>query len=106
MPRILLATATLLALCACNATGQGAPAPVQATKPPSEPAADQCGAGKLGGYVNQLPTSEVMAAIERTVGQHRIRTIRPGDVVTMDFSADRLNIEVGEDGRIKRFRCG
>ena len=34
------------------------------------------------------------------------RAINPGDMVTQDFRPDRLNIEIGEDGRIKQFRCG
>jgi hypothetical protein len=105
MLRILFTATALLSLCACNA-GHSSPAPVEAKKPPPEPAADQCGAGKLGDYVNQLPTGEVMAGIARTVGQRRIRTIHPGDIITMDFIAERLNVEIGEDGRIKRFRCG
>jgi hypothetical protein len=104
MLRILLVAAALLPLSGCAAAGEGSPAPVEATPP--EPAADQCGAGKLGDYLNLLPTSDAMARIEQTIGHHRIRTIRPGDAVTMDFSAGRLNIELGEDGRIKRFRCG
>lgn len=79
--------------------------------PPSDssepkPAADECGAGKLGSYLNQLPTAEVMAKVRQTIGHDRIRTIRPGDAVTMDYRPDRLNNELGEDGRIKRLRCG
>lgn len=76
------------------------------TRPSPEPAADECGADKLGSYVNQLPTSDAMAKIRAAVGHDRIRTIRPGDVVTMDLRPDRLNIEIGPDGRIKLFRCG
>jgi len=74
--------------------------------PPLETDADQCGAGKLGAYLGQLPASDAMDRIRAEVGERPIRTIRPGEAVTMDFAPARLNIEVGEDGRIKRFRCG
>jgi len=33
------------------------------------------------------------------------RVINPGDAVTMDFRADRLNIEVGVNGRIDKIGC-
>jgi hypothetical protein len=134
MPRacsILVAGIAALALAACGRSDRQAPAPAESLVPlPSrqpappvpvpetnatehgrarssaKPVADECGADKLGGYLNLLPTSEAMDKIRRTVGHDRIRTINPGDVVTMDLRPDRLNIEVGEDGRIKLFRCG
>jgi hypothetical protein len=91
----------LLAGCVPNA-----PPPAPEPLPPSDTAADQCGAGKLGRYLNLLPTSDAMSDIRAAVGERPIRTIRPGDAVTMDFAPGRLNMELGGDGRIKRFRCG
>lgn len=82
------------------------PGPGTTTRPSPEPADSECGAEKLGDYVNQLPSTEAMARIQTAVGHDRIRTIRPGDAVTMDFRPDRLNVEIGPDGRIKLFRCG
>jgi hypothetical protein len=89
------------------ATGTpGTDAAATASPPASpEPEADACGAGKLGRYLNLLPTSDAMDAIRKAVGHERIRAINPGDAVTMDMRPDRLNIEIGEDGRIKHFRC-
>ena len=65
-----------------------------------------CGADRLARWLNVLPSDDVKAQIAAAVGERRIRYIGPGDVVTMDFSPSRLNVELGEDGRIKRFRCG
>ncbi|MBV1687423.1 hypothetical protein KRR38_06960 [Novosphingobium sp. G106] len=84
-------------------TAQPAP-PSESAKP--EPAADECGASKLGSYMGQAAAADTMVKIKQTIGHERIRTINPGDAVTMDFRPDRLNVEVGEDGRIKRLRCG
>jgi len=53
-----------------------------------------------------LPTNDVKAEIAATVGERPIRYYTQGDPITMDFSAARLNVELGEDGRIKVFRCG
>ena len=72
----------------------------------AEPAVDECGADKLARWLNLLPTSDVKDAIQKAVGHDRIRYIEPGAVVTMDLRPDRLNVEIGVDGRIKLFRCG
>lgn len=127
-PLVLLAGVAALALGGCGKADDGTPASPQSaqpqplppelpgpatqapepgvTRPSPEPAADECGADKLGQFLNLLPTSDAMAKIEQAVGHRRIRTIKPGDVVTMEFRAERLNLEIGVDGRIKRFRCG
>jgi hypothetical protein len=68
--------------------------------------ATDCGAEKVGKWLNTLPTADVKADIARTVGERPIRYYTQGDPVTMDFSPARLNVELGADGRIKLFRCG
>ena len=65
----------------------------------NEPDPAECGADKLDHWLNVLPTETVRADIREAVGHDRIRYIAPGDVVTMDFRPDRLNVETGEDGR-------
>ncbi|MEI2808282.1 I78 family peptidase inhibitor [Albidovulum sp.] len=35
-----------------------------------------------------------------------VRVIAPGQAVTMDYSASRLNLETDASGRIIRFHCG
>ena len=72
----------------------------------NEPDAAECGADKLDRWLNVLPSNDVKAEIREAVGHNRIRYIAPGDMVTMDFRPDRLNVETGADGRIKLFRCG
>lgn len=77
-----------------------------ALPPPTHAASDFCGAQSLGQWINALPTSDVRNAIASRVGERVIRTYTAGDPLTMDFSAVRLNVELGSDGRIKRFWCG
>lgn len=114
-----------LPLAACGPADRQAPAPTESlvplpsaqpappgptteasSSPAVTPEGDECGASKLGKYLNQLPTTDAMDGIRDTIGHDRIRAINPGDMVTQDFRPDRLNIEIGEDGRIKHFRCG
>lgn len=118
---LLLIGAASLTLAACTQPEAKTPTPAPAVTPvpspttqpapPSEsakpePAADECGASKLGSYLGPAAAADTMAKIRQTIGHDRIRTINPGDAVTMDFRPDRLNVEVGDDDRIKRLRCG
>ncbi len=54
---------------------------------------------------------------QRLVGMHHddllririlgpVRVIRPGDIVTMDFRSNRLNISLDANGRVTRVYCG
>ena len=129
MPRFVLPAAVLiLALGACEPGGEpttpetDAPAASPSPEPravPSqpgetaspalneeEPTAEECGADRLGRWLNVLPTRTVKDEIAATVGERPNRYYTQGDPITMDFSPARLNVEVGEDGRIKLFRCG
>ena len=103
----LIAPAALgaVVLGACSAATK--PAPAASTEAPAPVAsdADQCGAGKLGAFIGKTPSDETIAAIRALAAPERIRVIRPGQAVTMDYRPDRLNIDVGEDGLIKRFHC-
>ncbi|MDB5724104.1 MAG: hypothetical protein JWQ16_858 [Novosphingobium sp.] len=75
-------------------------------EPALPPAADECGAAGLSRYLNVVPSGDMKSAIASAIGDRTIRYIAPGDAVTMDFVASRVNAELGDDGRITRFRCG
>lgn len=85
-----------------EAPGEGA----SPTLNENEPAAEECGADRLGEYLNVLPSEDIRTAIAEAVGHDRIRYIEPGQPVTADLRPDRLNVETGADGRIQLFRCG
>ena len=86
-----LALVPLLALAAC----------VQpAAAPPAQPDTDLCKASALQGLVGQpksVLTTMLLPAGTRVIG--------PGDAVTMDFRPDRMNVEIGADGRIAKIGC-
>ena len=68
---------------------------------------DTCGADKVSErWLNALPTADAKSAIAKAVGERPVRYYGQGDAITMDFSPQRLNVELGKDGRIKLFRCG
>lgn len=82
-----------------------------AQTPPPEPAAPppamepNCGAGMLDAYVGRKGSDDVVAAIREWRGEHPVRVLKPGSIMTMDYRPDRLNMELTEDGTIKRFYC-
>ena len=90
-PKTLAAVALALALAGCVAEE---PAPVL-------PSDDACGAPGLQGLVGQ-PRS--VLATMTFAGP--VRVIEPGMAVTMDYSPNRLNIELDAGGRITRVTCG
>lgn len=83
-----------LALAACKPEAE---APVAGGVPPD----DACGAAALQGLIGQ-PAS-VLAAM--TFGP-ATRVLRPGMAVTMDYSPERLNIELDAAETIIRVSCG
>jgi hypothetical protein len=53
------------------------------------------------------PGSAVLAAQALDLSGARIvRWMHPGDMVTMDFRADRLNIKLTRDNVVRTFACG
>lgn len=97
------ALTALLLLAGC--AGSAGPCNIPA-EPALQPASAECGAAGLSRYLNVSPTGEMKSAIASAAGDRPIRYIAPGDAVTMDFVPARLNVELGDDGRIVRFRCG
>ncbi len=69
--------------------------------PPDMSMPDTCLADGSQGLVGQ-PES-VLAAMTFVQGT---RIFRTGDALTMDFSPERLNIEIGQDGTIVTVFCG
>lgn len=65
-----------------------------------------CNAEGLSDLVGRPATQELGAEALRRSGSKTLRWIRPGDVVTMDYREDRLNVHLDEAGRVERLRCG
>ncbi len=69
---------------------------------PADPAAtDTCNMAQYAALVGKPSSDAGVPAASTTV-----RIIKPGDQVTMDFQAARLNIEVDAAGNISGVRCG
>jgi len=79
-------------------------APVQAQMP--VPAATPCGAEKVAGLIGKKRSPALERRVQALSGAARTRWIRPGMMVTMDYSETRLNVRVDVRGRIVSVNCG
>jgi len=112
----------LFALVACTAprdpdvagaAGDQAPtAPVEsappADAPPAAPppTAQACDADAANGAIGKAATTEVLEQARTAAGAAVARTLAPGQVVTMEFRGDRLNLMVDEANVVTGVRCG
>lgn len=92
------AMASLLLLAAC-ASGE-APGAITPQNAEEATAQDTCGMARF----NHLIGTQA-SAIDQSTLPPRTRVITPDMMVTMDFSAERLNVIVGTDGRVGSLRC-
>lgn len=79
--------------------------------PPPAPAAaaaggSMCNAEAVRWAIGREPTQDVVERARVESGSSTVRVIRPGDVVTMDYRADRLNLDVNANNAITGARCG
>ena len=84
--------------------GPAAEAPITPEQPPavdpSNSSTDECGALQHQAMIGK-PITEPGVPAEGP----NVRYIRPNTQVTMDFRADRLNIDIDAGGMITGFRC-
>jgi hypothetical protein len=73
---------------------------------PSPPYTGQCDASKATWAIGQAPTADVVERIRVETGSRVARVIKPGQAVTMDYSADRVNVNINERGAIAGLTCG
>lgn len=77
----------------------------QQTAPVAIPATGGCKAESVQRFVGQ-PADAVQAEALRLSGARVVRRYATGDMLTMDYRADRLNIETDASGRVVRLTCG
>ena len=79
---------------------------VPATGPTGAPLGGTCDAAPAQSFVGQNNTAKVVEAARVRSGALMVRVLRPGQMVTKEFDAQRLNLEVNAAGRIIAVRCG
>ena len=120
-----LALAGLFALSACATPSQEPPAAEDSADafaaPPPPPAMDEPGTtepatnedaamtcdAKAGQWaVGNVADEALVARVKADTGSDRVRVIKPGMMVTMDYREDRVNLDVDKDNKVLTVRCG
>ena len=65
------------------------------------PEDDTCNAAPRAALIGEDAT-----ALERVLIMEKVRVLRPGDAMTMDYWPDRINFMIDGDNRIARITCG
>ena len=65
-----------------------------------------CNAAKAQALIGRARSAKLGTEALRLSGAGTLRWLRPGDIVTMEYREDRLNIELDSKGRVKAVRCG
>ena len=97
MRSFILPLALLLSACASAAP----PLP-----PGGSPSGYLCRQQPFEQFIGQAATSEVGRELLRASGARTIRWVRPGMMVTMEFSPERLTVRLASNDRIVAANCG
>lgn len=93
----------LLAALALAGSGCSYGPPPQSTPPP---AAGACNAAAAQGLVGRASSSSLAEEARRLSGARMWRWLRPGQIVTMEYRADRLNLYLDAQDKVERITCG
>ena len=92
----LLITALMLAGCSTQ--------PPQSTPPP--PVEGGCNAAPAQHLIGRPSSAALAEEAQRLTGAGTWRWLRPGQIVTMEYRADRLNLHLDARDRVDRINCG
>lgn len=121
----LLGTTVLLAACSQPST-PGAPEPgtsTPATTPPAAPVASapatpppadddpavppaSCDATRAQWAIGQSLDEALLERARVDAGAGQVRSLKPDQVVTMEFNGERLNVDLDAAGNVTGVRCG
>ncbi len=97
MSRSMLALLPTILLAACAATPPTGSAPT---------AAGQCNADAAQKHLGHAASAAMVEAARKDAGADSVRTLKPGQMVTMEYLAGRLNLYLDDAGKIERIGCG
>ncbi len=96
MSRIaFLLPALLLSACASVSAQE---APVTGT--------GECSNEGLDRFVGQQRSAQLEADLRKASGANVVQFIGPDELVTMEFRADRLRVQLDASGKVQSARCG
>ena len=70
------------------------------------PAMEGCDVSDVKPLIGQVYDEALAARAKEITGAAQVRVIRPGQMVSMDFREDRLNLELDADEKVIKATCG
>lgn len=98
----------LLALAGCS-TGTGSTSAEPAANMPAPAAAaggGRCDSDLARFAVGQTASSTLLQQAQQRSGAQTARILRPGDIMTLEYRSERLNLNVDAQGVVARVNCG
>lgn len=96
----VLSAAIVMAACTMESSK-----PEQSATPPASESAS-CDAAKASFAVGKPYSDEIAQRARQASGARTVRALRPGQVVTMEYLHDRLNLKLDAADRIEGAHCG
>ncbi|CAN7495643.1 I78 family peptidase inhibitor [Polaromonas sp. LjRoot131] len=93
----LATTSLLMSACGTAPAGQA---------PDPAPVSSRCNAAPAQFAMGRNVDAALENEARTRAGAKTVRTLRPNQVVTMEFNAERLNLTVDGAGRVTRVSCG
>jgi hypothetical protein len=93
----LAASSVLMSACGTPATGQ---------EPAPAPVSGRCNAAPAQFAVGRNADAALENEARMRAGAKTVRVLKPNQIVTMEFNAERLNLSVDDTGRVTRVNCG
>jgi hypothetical protein len=78
----------------------------QSAPPPPPAGSGYCDAAPAQGLVGREASPALAAEAQRLTGARTWRWLRPGQIVTMEYRADRLNLHLDAGDKVARIVCG
>ncbi len=75
-------------------------------QPSAEVLATQCDDTQAQWIVGKPVDEAQLEQARKDAGAERVRVLKPGQAVTMEYDGGRLNVDVDKDGRGVAARCG
>lgn len=99
--------ATLVLLAGCTSTGPfGSSGSTPVAGASTAPVGGVCDAQPAQSVIGQNSTAKVVEDARVKAGANMARVLHPGQMITKEYSTQRLNLEVDATGRIVAVRCG
>jgi len=109
MPCMRVSSLSLLAVLALAGCSTGGADKSPATDPAPAPVAatgGRCDSDLAKFAVGQTASSALLQQAQQRSGAQTARILRPGDIMTLEYRSERLNLNVDAQGVVARVNCG